>query len=661
MKKVAFITALSLMLSALPASAAISDVTVEKGSLDRKFETARTLYYVTVDEELSAAPTISATGATVIQTADISSPKASKRVTILQDDETGTKYRFVINGNQEEVTIDEMSISDTGLLTVKYSSSVDGYLNITVFRPKADDLGTADKDETETSFGYSDIAVGDITDKVLLVKEVKGGFDKTFTYQLSDTDKGGMYTAYIGGKSIASANKATDAKYYLTDWTGVLADINAVSDEAGLDSFMNKYETKLNLDLTEYNGFADKSNYIGQLTGKGFTNKEGFLNALSEAEVLTRLNSTTSDKILTMLKENDDALGIDMSEGSIYDEVDSKSAVAAQFTSYQGLNSKKAIADAFNESVALVYLNEAEADEVAGRFDDVKAVAVSKELADRIDAVEASNPDKADVMWRSFVALPDSTDLADLATKLEPLVTEAEKTDPPKGDGGNGSTASGPSFIPGSLDKEEDETTGEPIFEPSEEIPVKIDHAVYTDLGNHKWAEEAILYLSDRKIVNGKGNRIFDPGAQVTREEFLKMLVLATELETKENKNPFTDVNDNAWYAPYIKVAIKTGITKGKSATVFGIGDPITRQEMAVMLQRAAKAAGISTTDKIDLVYFEDPFVDRNEMASWASSSITTLYKAGFISGVGNGRFAPNATATRAQAAQMIYNLIKGL
>ena len=139
------------------------------------------------------------------------------------------------------------------------------------------------------------------------------------------------------------------------------------------------------------------------------------------------------------------------------------------------------------------------------------------------------------------------------------------------------------------------------------------------------------------------------------------MLVCAVEIPMSETDAGFTDTKPGMWHYKYIATAYANGIASGIDESLFGVDKNITRQEMAVMLQRAAKAAGISTTDKIDLVYFEDPFVDRDEIASWASSSITTLYKAGFISGVGNGRFAPNATATRAQAAQMIYNVLKSM
>ena len=101
-------------------------------------------------------------------------------------------------------------------------------------------------------------------------------------------------------------------------------------------------------------------------------------------------------------------------------------------------------------------------------------------------------------------------------------------------------------------------------------------------------------------------------------------------------------------------VAKRYGITGGVSATQFAPQENISRQDMAVMLYRAASAKLIPLTDKN-----QPDFTDWEAVAEYARTAVQTLSGAGIINGTETGEFLPQATATRAQAAKMIYEILK--
>ena len=87
-------------------------------------------------------------------------------------------------------------------------------------------------------------------------------------------------------------------------------------------------------------------------------------------------------------------------------------------------------------------------------------------------------------------------------------------------------------------------------------------------------------------MLAGTAERTFEPGRKVSRAEFTAMLVRALKL-TDKGTVTFSDVKPDAWYADSIALAVKAGIVTGKSTTLFGTNDQITREEMVTMLMRS--------------------------------------------------------------------------
>ena len=111
----------------------------------------------------------------------------------------------------------------------------------------------------------------------------------------------------------------------------------------------------------------------------------------------------------------------------------------------------------------------------------------------------------------------------------------------------------------------------------------------FVDLEGYEWAMEYIQYLYQQDVVSMPEDGKFRPDDLVTREEFVKLLLLGMGADGELGTSSFSDLRLDAWYAPYVVAAEKLGLVSGNGEGQFGVGQPITRQDMAVLCSRAAK------------------------------------------------------------------------
>lgn len=178
----------------------------------------------------------------------------------------------------------------------------------------------------------------------------------------------------------------------------------------------------------------------------------------------------------------------------------------------------------------------------------------------------------------------------------------------------------------------------------------------FQDLGDAAWAADAINFLAKKGVVTGYDETTFNPNGSVTRAEFAKMISSLYNLVNSSSKfatQSFTDVPKDAWYFNYVEVCAQLGIVNGYGDKTFAPNNLISRQEMAVIISRAAKVMGT----KLTAVKDAKTFADANLIADYAAAAIDELQRAGIISGTSDTTFEPTAGCTRAQAATIIYNL----
>ena len=176
---------------------------------------------------------------------------------------------------------------------------------------------------------------------------------------------------------------------------------------------------------------------------------------------------------------------------------------------------------------------------------------------------------------------------------------------------------------------------------------------MFDDIDHVPWAVPYIETLANMGVINGVGDRKFEPDRNVTREEFAKMLIHALGFEYSTATVDFYDVPTGVWYYRYVAAASREGIIYGIDKENFGVGQNITREDMATMAYRAAKAAGITLEKVMPPVEFSDSHM----ISEYARESVSAMQQANIINGLGDGRFAPKEFATRVQAAKIICML----
>lgn len=189
-------------------------------------------------------------------------------------------------------------------------------------------------------------------------------------------------------------------------------------------------------------------------------------------------------------------------------------------------------------------------------------------------------------------------------------------------------------------------------------VPTKTDdqnqQKPFSDLDGVEWAREAIEYLAEKNVVSGTGSNTFSPNDPVTREQFVKMLVDALGFD-KSTEIHFSDADQNMWYYPYLQRAYAAGIAEGIGEGRFGVGNHITRQDLAAMIYRAASKRGLqSSNTAVD-------YADADQISDYAKEAVAAMQSLGIISGMENHCFNPMQNATRAQAAKIIYGVMLAL
>lgn len=175
----------------------------------------------------------------------------------------------------------------------------------------------------------------------------------------------------------------------------------------------------------------------------------------------------------------------------------------------------------------------------------------------------------------------------------------------------------------------------------------------FSDTVLHK-NEAAISALAERGIINGKSSDLFDPNGLITRAEFSAVVVRGLGLPQKSGV-PFCDVTTNDWFYNAVSTAHFYGIVNGISDFEFCPDKTITREEAAVMLTRAAKLCGIDTD--ISVSDIPDSFNDSDFISDWAREAVAfCLHNKILFSNQVD--LKPQAKASRAEVAQMLYNML---
>ena len=174
----------------------------------------------------------------------------------------------------------------------------------------------------------------------------------------------------------------------------------------------------------------------------------------------------------------------------------------------------------------------------------------------------------------------------------------------------------------------------------------------FIDIIGH-WAEEVINYVVDKGYFKGIDETHFAPDKTITRGEFITVLGRIANINPNDYaKSMANDLNHSEFYYGYVNWAIAEGIANGYEDGNFKANDTLNREEMAVFL--------LNTLNYMDKKVNEasvSEFADDEEISVWSKDAVYRLVSSGYLKGVGENAFSPQTKLTRAETAQIIYNV----
>ena len=176
----------------------------------------------------------------------------------------------------------------------------------------------------------------------------------------------------------------------------------------------------------------------------------------------------------------------------------------------------------------------------------------------------------------------------------------------------------------------------------------------FTDVEENGWYHTGVDFMVRNGFMNGVADDAFDVDGNLTRAQLVTILYrIAGEPESTAT-NPFADVADGQWYTNAVIWAAENGIVKGVNTTTFAPNDQITREQIATILFRYAKAEKVE--GKLA------GFPDAEKVSNYAADAMAWAVEQGLINGIsesdGKTYLAPQETATRAQIAVILMRYL---
>ncbi len=299
-------------------------------------------------------------------------------------------------------------------------------------------------------------------------------------------------------------------------------------------------------------------------------------------------------------------------------------------------NSGAAVVDYLNKVLVLDPINSAafwtESAEIYLSHSDVLNIntAAYQKLKDKKTPVSS-------LLKRNFKTIEEAAKAFDDAVELQRQKESAQS-------GGNKGTVSGGSSGGGGKNSGNAFVVGKPVQQPEQTEEKK-----FTDLSGYEWAADDISYLADKGIVNGESETSFAPERAVTRAEFVQIFVNAFALTGKNTEINFADVTPSDWFYESVRQACGFGYINGISDEYFAPNETVTREDMAVILNRY-----LNKTNENSLA-----FADSELVSDYAENAVAALSENKIINGYEDNTFRPKSGASRAEAAVLIARILK--
>ncbi len=478
----------------------------------------------------------------------------------------------------------------------------------------------------------------------------KGG-EFEFKFRIKGSDSG-VYTMIAGGNTPSGNLKSRNIKFWYNKDGLKSEKLSAFNSNMTTETLEagNKDEWYIDTQSTAYSN--NKAAVISIMTSvkpeTGYKNQFDLEEAFNFACDVINSDDIDAAKIAAYAQYRNDRIGLDFTNT---DYIAYSEDVFSRFKTV--LDEKKSdkeikniddVRTAFNEACAVVCIDKttdhAKAIDNLKKYNDIFKIDFTTKLP-YIDNYEVAKV-FADTNYTTV-----SDIVSDYNKRVDELYTEYLKNKSGSGGGGSSSGGSGGGgylYVPSVIDADDiNQITG--------------GNSGFPDVASSHWASGYIQFVKDNKIMQGDENGLFKPDDSITREEWVKTILTAFVIDTKDAKCDFGDVDEERWSYPYIAKAFEMMIINGVSDTEFAPAESISRQDAAVIFYRGAKAAREDGFSEIEM----SSFTDAEDIADYAIEPINLLYKLKVLNGYEDGSFRPNAPITRAEAAKMIYTALEKL
>lgn len=500
-----------------------------------------------------------------------------------------------------------------------------------------------------------------------------GKYQYQFHFKMQPSDDSGTYFVHVGGEDVVQTKKEFTF-INVNDKVDFYNALNeATQENDGIYNILAGEESNTAYDLTEYKkltsevrslvdekieglDLAATMENVEEVETRFMTEMNVYMLLAKIVDVPDEINDEMESSWDAAVKE---AIEQEIVDGEYYSETLTKSIVMEYFKSESELTlDEEEISDAMDRAILLSVADELDYASLQSAFEYYLEKGVVNVNESNFNEIYDNNLD--DDLFKELKDMDNNTSVTKLQENadeiMQDLLDDLEYNDNPGG--GGGSTGGGSSSRPsGSGSRNPNPGSGTVINGDAEnntnnsnnEEPVEVN---FSDLSSAQWAESSIKYLAGKGIVSGRGDGKFYPNDVMTREEFVKLVVLAFDAYDASATASFDDVSADSWSYSYIASAARLGIVTGNENNEFDPAGSITRQDMAVIMHRVYSIAGLSGAEAaLD-------FSDADEISGYAQEAVSVLVGANIINGMGDGTFAPKGLVTRAQASKVAYELL---
>ena len=184
----------------------------------------------------------------------------------------------------------------------------------------------------------------------------------------------------------------------------------------------------------------------------------------------------------------------------------------------------------------------------------------------------------------------------------------------------------------------------------------------FADVQPSAWYYDAVRYAKENDLFNGTSDTAFSPGNPMNRAMAVTVLYRYAKLLSQPSAEPepsdaFADVPAGTWYSEAVAWAAANGIVTGVGEGRFNPKGALTREQLVAILYRFAQWLGDDVTSEGTL----DSFADADRVGGYARDAAVWATENGIVTGVGENRFNPKGSATRAQVATILMRYIENV